>query len=225
MQDKQMIAVFDFDGFLINSYELIKHTFEKFGLDIGDENRFKNRRKFLKYMGGGKEILRNFVAFSLPNKRRLRKALTHEFMTYGRIYPEFKSTLNRMIDSPAIHVGILSRNFTTSPGTTIRTVLSNSGVKEASMDFVIPIPVGSKKTNVLKAMKSSQYQQCWFCGDEISDYRSACDAGYQVIMAGYGFDHRQRLMAKGGVPAESIFDDPRSAAQYLEGLLAAMLRS
>ncbi len=222
MREKQIIVVFDFDGFLINSYDLISHTFKKFGLDIGDENRFRNRRKFLKYIGGGKEILRNFVAFSLPNKRRFRKILTDEFMTNGRIYPEFQPILNQMIENPLVHVGIVSRNFTNNPGRTIRTILGNSGVKEQYMDFVIPISIGSKKTYVLEAMKSSQYQYCLFGGDEISDYKSAQDAGYKAIMASYGFDHRQRLMAKGGVPEDDIFDNPKSAVDYLEGIIASV---
>ena len=52
---KNKLLVFDFDGLLIDSYSLLKQLFATYGHDLGDENRFKNRRKFLKYMGGGKE--------------------------------------------------------------------------------------------------------------------------------------------------------------------------
>jgi phosphoglycolate phosphatase len=54
---KETLVVFDFDGLLIDSYSLLKNTFKQFGLNIGDQERFKNRRKFLKYIGGGKEFI------------------------------------------------------------------------------------------------------------------------------------------------------------------------
>ena len=63
MANKDTLIVLDFDGFLINSYKLLQITFEHFGLDIGDEDRFKHRRKFLKYLGGGKEFLGNLVSY------------------------------------------------------------------------------------------------------------------------------------------------------------------
>ena len=43
---KRLLVVLDFDGFLVNSYAIIRDTMDAFGLDIGDELRFKNRRKF-----------------------------------------------------------------------------------------------------------------------------------------------------------------------------------
>ena len=63
---KRLLLVLDFDGFLINSYAIIRDTMQTYGLDVGDEERFKNRRKFLKYFGGGKELLSNLVGITLP---------------------------------------------------------------------------------------------------------------------------------------------------------------
>ena len=47
-------------------------------------------------------------------------------------------------------------------------------------------------------------------GDEIGDYRAAVSSGYEAIIGSYGFDHRDRLLTKGQLPAEIIFDDPES---------------
>jgi phosphoglycolate phosphatase len=220
---KQSLVVLDFDGFLINSYDLIRVTFESFGLDVGDEHRFKNRRKFLKYLGGGKEFLGNLVSYSLPRKRRFRQSLTEHYLVSGRVFAEFVSILNAMVLSPNLHVGIVSRNFTLNPGATIRTVLRNSGVAEDRLDFVIPVPIGADKQDILEAMRSSGYQQCLFGGDEIGDYRAAIATGYEPIMASYGFDTARRLTEKGGVPAEVLFDTPARLVWHLQERIAPRL--
>jgi phosphoglycolate phosphatase len=220
MQKKDTLVVLDFDGFLVNSYGLLHATFRHFGLDIGDEERFRHRRKFLKYLGGGKEFIRNFVAYSLPKKEKIRNRLTEIYQKEGRIYPPFVPLINRMIKSPDIHVGVISRNFTLNPGRTIRTVLRNSLVDEHDLDFVIPIPVGAKKYDVLEGMKSHRYRQCIFGADEISDYNAAVDTGYnKILMAGYGFDNRQRLVSQGEIPPDIIFDTPDELALQLSGLI------
>ena len=56
---KRLLLVLDFDGLLLNSYALLRDAMASYGLDVSDEERFKNRRKFLKYLGGGKELLNN----------------------------------------------------------------------------------------------------------------------------------------------------------------------
>ena len=216
MQSKETLVVLDFDGLLINSYDLLKKTFNHFGLDVGDENRFQNRKKFLKYIGGGKELINNLVSLSLPKKKMIRQQLTETYCNEGRIFPEFTGIINDMIDSPDIHVGIVSRNFTHHPGHTIRQVLRNSKITETAMDFIIPISVGVKKINVLEAMKASSYKKCIFAADEISDYRAAYESGYNtILMASYGFDTKDRLIEKGKIPEKIIFDSPKKLAKKL----------
>ena len=217
MTKKETLIVLDFDGFLINSYKLLQITFEHFGLDIGDEDRFKHRRKFLKYLGGGKEFLGNLVSYSLPKKKKIRQILTEIYQEEGRIYPEFVLLLNGMIENPAIHVGIISRNFTHNPGKTIRTVLGNSGVEEQHLDFVIPIDIGVKKRAVLEGMKSSRYLRCLFAADEVGDFKAAVETGYDTILMGsYGFDNAQRLIQEGDVPPEIVYNSPAEIAEALE---------
>jgi phosphoglycolate phosphatase-like HAD superfamily hydrolase len=223
MATKSALVVLDFDGFLINSYDLLRATFESFGLNIGDERRFKDRRKFLKYLGGGKELLGNLVSYSLPKRKKLRASLTEHYVHSGRIFPVFESILNRMIASPQVHVGIVSRNFTLNPGATMRAVLKNSGVEEHELDFVIPIPVGQRKHEVLEAMRSRRYRRCLFGGDEIGDFRAAMDSGYEPIIAAYGFDALKRLRDKGGIPPEMIFETPELLVGHLASRLAGML--
>ncbi len=215
---KRLLVVLDFDGLLINSYELLRTSFAAFDLDVGDEDRFRNRRKFLKYVGGGKELLKNLSTIALPKTKHIRAALTANYRESGRVFEAFVPLLNGLIASPAVHVGIVSRNYTRSPGQTIREVLRNSGIHESDLDFVIPIPVGVKKYEVLAAMNASRYRDSLFAGDEIGDYNAAQQAGYTVLMASYGFDHRKRLERQAGVPPEQIFETPEALAEGLSDL-------
>ena len=210
---KRLLVVFDFDGLLLNSYGLLRDTFAAFGLDVGDENRFKNRRKFLKYFGGGKELGRNLAQIALPKKKRIREALTEHYMSSGRIFTCFTPFINRCIEHPDVHTGVLSRNYTMRPGKTIRKVLNNSGVDESNLDFVIPIPVGAKKHDALQAMSSVRYELNLFGGDEVGDYKAATDSGYTALMASYGFDNASRLIKHANVPRDRIFHSPESIVQ------------
>lgn len=215
MPTKRLLVVLDFDGLLINSYALLRDTMASFGLDVGDEERFRNRRKFLKYLGGGKELLNNLVGMSLPKTRKLRARLTESYRESGYIYPEFIDVVNHMIAEPGIHCGIVSRNFTLRPGATIRHVLARSGVYEAGLDFVVPVPAGASKLDVLEGMASRRYRESLLCADEIGDYRAACAAGYSSLMASYGFDADTRLRERGEVPAECLFETPDTLAAAL----------
>lgn len=135
--------------------------------------------------------------------------------------------INKLINSSRIHIGIISRNFTLTPGKTIRTVLKNSHVEEQHLDFVIPIPVGIKKFDVLQGMKSSRYRCCIFGADEISDYKAANETGYDtILMASYGFDNGKRLITHGEVSEDIIFDTPDDIAMRLTDLsgMAGSLR-
>lgn len=212
---KRLLMVLDFDGFLVNSYAILRDTMASFGLDVGDELRFKNRRKFLKYLGGGRELLNNLVGFSLPRTRRLRERLTDYYANAARVHDEYVPLLNQMIANPQIHCGVLSRNYALNPGPVIRAVLARSGVHEADLDFVIPLPVGIKKGEVLAGMRSSRYVEQILAADEVGDYTAGVAAGYECLMVSYGFDTRERLLEKGTVPAAQIFDDPASMAATL----------
>lgn len=216
---RRTLVVFDFDGFLVNSYAVIRDALGRFGLDVGAEERFRNRRKFLKYLGGGKELLPNLVKFALPRRRQLRAALTEEYLNSARVYPEFVTLLNAVIGDPSIQCGIVSRNFAVAPGPTIRHVLRCSGVEQEGLDFVIPIPVGARKTEVLAGMRASQAVPAVLAADEIGDYRAGIAAGYRCLMATYGFDTRHRLLAEGTLPPDCLYDTPHAAAHAIAGLL------
>lgn len=215
MSYDRLLVVLDFDGVLLNSYALIRDTMAGFGLDVGDEERFRNRRKFLKYLGGGKELLNNLVGMTLPKSRRLRARLTECYRECGYMYPEFIDVVNRMIANPAIHCGIISRNFTLRPGPTIRAVLLRSGVDEANLDFVVPVPIGASKVEVLDAMISRRYREALLCADEIGDYRAAVATGYSCLIGSYGFDATDRLLERGQVPPECLYDTPGALARAL----------
>lgn len=220
MIGKRLLLVLDFDGVLLNSYALIQDTMRTFGLDVGDEERFRNRRKFLKYLGGGKELLNNLIGIALPKTRRLRERLTQCYLDSGVVYPEFVPVINRAIASPRIHCGVVSRNFTEQPGPTIRAVLRRSGIGEAELDFVVPIPIGAKKHDVLAGMRAARYSESLVCADEIGDYHAALASGYTSLIGSYGFDAVDRLVLKGAVPAMCIYHTPASLADALRARVA-----
>ncbi|MEQ8234373.1 MAG: hypothetical protein RLW61_04190 [Gammaproteobacteria bacterium] len=220
---KRLLVVLDFDGLLLDSYAIIRDTFADFALDVGDEQRFRNRRKFLKYFGGGREMLGNLTRFALPKKRRLRTALTAHYRTSGRLFTQFVPYINACIAAPAVHIGIVSRNFTLEPGATIRHVLRTSGVAERDLDFVIPLSVGSSKDEVVAAMASPRYHVSLLAGDEIGDYRAALRSGYTPLVASYGFDAPARLRMRGEVPEELLFATPETLAARLWQLSALYL--
>jgi phosphoglycolate phosphatase-like HAD superfamily hydrolase len=224
---RRPLVVFDFDGLLVNSYAVIRDTLARFGLDVGAEERFRNRRKFLKYLGGGRELVRNLVKIALPRNRQLREALTEEYRLAARVYPELIAVLNAVIADPMIQCGILSRNFALEPGPTIREVLRRSGVFDEGLDFVIPIPVGVHKTEVLAGLRARPDTPALLVADEIGDYRAGELAGYQCLIGTYGFDTRRRLLSKGGLPPEILLDTPAAVADALEsrlGMLASVRR-
>ena len=130
--------------------------------------------------------------------------------------------LNRLVRDPQFDVGIVSRNFTLTPGKTIRTVLANSGVTEKYLDFIIPVPVGARKVDVLEGMRSSRYRRCILGADEVGDYKAAMEAGYEAYMVSYGFDSGKRLMEKGGVGPEQIFDSPAAWIHNMEQQLICL---
>ncbi|MEX2482859.1 MAG: hypothetical protein WD928_18535 [Gammaproteobacteria bacterium] len=222
---KRLLMVLDFDGLLVNSYELLRATFAEFDLDVGDEERFRNRRKFLKYFGGGRELLSNLAKVALPKKRRLREALTRNYLERGRVHGVFVPYVNACIDEPAVHVGVVSRNYTLRPGPTIRHVLAASGINERGLDFVIPLSVGSKKDDVLSAMTSPRFPVSLLAGDEVGDYRAAVAAGYTPVIASYGFDHRERLRQHGEVPDDLLFDTPAALVARLWQLSALYMET
>ena len=220
MRDRRLLLVLDFDGVLVNSYALIQDTMRTFGLDVGDEERFRNRRKFLKYLGGGKELLNNLIGLTLPKTRKLRERLTQVYLDSGVVYPEFIDVINQAIANPRIHCGVVSRNFTQTPGPTIRTVLRRSAIDEAELDFVVPIPVGAKKHDVLAGMCSARYDESLLCADEIGDFHAASASGYSSLIGSYGFDAVDRLVLKGEVPASCIYHTPASLAAALRARIA-----
>ena len=55
------LIIFDADGTLIDAFSAIDTAFAHHGMNIGDLERFQERRKFFKYIGGIKEFPRNLA--------------------------------------------------------------------------------------------------------------------------------------------------------------------
>ena len=99
-------------------------------------------------------------------------------------------------------------------------MLARSGVDETNLDFVVPVPVGASKVDVLEGMAASRYHEALLCADEISDYRAAGEAGYRSLIGSYGFDTSDRLLQRGAVPPGCLYDTPGTLADTLRGLIS-----
>ncbi|MSR15938.1 MAG: hypothetical protein EXR86_15585 [Gammaproteobacteria bacterium] len=88
-------------------------------------------------------------------------------------------------------------------------------MNEADLDFVVPIPVGVKLFKILSAMRSARYRECLLGADEVGDCHAAVHAGYESLMASYGFDTNERLTERGDVPSACIYDSPLKAVKAI----------
>ncbi len=57
------------------------------------------------------------------------------------------------------------------------------------------------------------------CGDEAKDFKAAVGAGMHPFMVSYGFEGRDRLIRKSGVPEAVIAHSPRELAARLRHTL------
>jgi phosphoglycolate phosphatase len=73
------LIIIDADGTVIDAFSAIGTTFMQHGLDLGDLERFQQRRNLFKYLGGIKEFPRN-LAWHVG--KRLRKDLLNTLTTF-----------------------------------------------------------------------------------------------------------------------------------------------
>jgi len=206
------LVILDADGTVVDAFHAMELAFAQHDMDIGDLERFQKRRKLFKYLGGLREFPKNLrKQFGKQNRKLLLESLTEIYRAEARLYPGFADLVNRLIATPDIRVGIVSRNITHEPEETFRQLFQRQGVDLAGLDFLHCLPLREEKQASFKRLRQDwrvNPARAYACGDEFRDYAAATAAGMHPFIAAYGFEDYDRLTGAFEVPHEVISRTP-----------------
>lgn len=213
------LVILDADGTTIDAFSAIAQTFAQHGMDLGDLQRFQRRHNLFKYLGGVKEFPKNLKKqLSSVKRSKLIATLTEVYREEGRLYEGVHQMLQHLIAMPDTLVGVVTRNITNEPVTTLQALFAREGIDIAELDFMIHIPLKENKTATFKQVRddfSVNPALCSVCGDEYKDYVAAVATGMHPYIVSYGFENYTRLTEKFAIPAEIISNSPEEMAGRL----------
>lgn len=208
----ERLVVLDADGTTINAFDAIGKTFALHGMGLGDLMRFQNRHNIFKYLGGLKEFPANLRQQIKKKKRRaLIETLTEIYREEGEMYDGLAVMIEKLVAEPSIRVGVVSRNITLDPLTTLRHLFRRNGVDPDAFDFYVHIPLKEDKLTRFRVIRENfgiNPARAYACGDEKKDFIAATGSGMHPFMVSYGFESLERLEKKIGVPPELISKSP-----------------
>ncbi|MCB1800227.1 MAG: HAD family hydrolase [Gammaproteobacteria bacterium] len=217
MYTDDRLLILDADGTTIDAFSAIEQTFAAHHMRIGDLERFQKRRHMFKYLGGLKEFPRNLRRQLGRQKRaQLVATLTDVYREQAMLYPGIAAWLNELVRHDGLRVGIVTRNITHEPVTTLRRLLTRQQVDVDGLDFIEHVPLRQSKVETFRQVREGfaiNPACAYACGDEKTDYAAALGAGMHPFMVSYGFEDFERLTTKIGVPAELI---SRTPAEFRE---------
>lgn len=215
----ERLVIFDADGTLIDAFHAVEIAFARHDMDIGDLERFQKRRKLLKYLGGLREFPKNLRRqIGKQDRKRMIETLTDAYRQDARLYPCMAWLLQRLIATPGIRVGIVTRNITREPEDTLRQLLRRHDVDSTGLDFLSCLPLGEGKLTQFRAIRvlfNINPARSYACGDEYRDYLAATGAGMHPFIASYGFEDHARLRDDFNVPEDVIARTPWELADRL----------
>jgi phosphoglycolate phosphatase len=217
MFENQRLIILDADGTTIDAFEAINLAFSTHNMDIGDIERFQDRRKIFKYIGGLKELPKN-LRKQLKEKQRvaLIETLTDIYREKARLFEGMGGMVNRLIAQPNLRVGMITRNITNEPENTLRKLYQRNGVDVDGLDFLIHLPLKQQKLAAFESIRESlkiNPARAYATGDEKCDYVAAVGSGMHPFMVSFGFESYHRLTRKIGVPAVLISREPLELKQ------------
>lgn len=223
MYSNDRLLILDADGTTIDAFKALETTFRQQGMEIGDLERFQKRRNLFKYLGGLKEFPRNLRSQITTRKREhLVTTLTEVYRHEARLYDGITDLINQLMQVPDLRVGVVTRNITHEPLTTLRQLFERNGVNPEGFDFLTHLPLKEDKVYVFRKTRGHFHinpARAFVCGDEESDFLAAVQAGLHPFMVSYGFEDYDRLTQKAGVPPEIISRNPAELAHRLRHAL------
>lgn len=218
-ENLERLVIFDVDGTTVDAFHAIEMAFLRHGMDIGDIDRFQKRRKILKFLGGLREFPTNLRhQFGKQSRKRLRETLTEIYRHEACLYPGIDLLLRKLLDTPDIRVGLITRNVTIEPEKTLQCLFQRHGIDTGEFDYFACIPLRENKTKYLRFARQSfviNPARAYACGDEHGDYLAAIGAGMHPFVVSYGFENATRLSKKFEVPSEVISASPTEFAGRL----------
>lgn len=212
MYSKDQLVILDVDGTIVDAFAAIERTFARHHMDIGDLERFQKRRNLFKYLGGLKEFPNNLKRQLGKQKRaKLLDTLTEVYREEALLYEGMGNFLNGLLGQSGLRTGLITRNITREPKTTLKRLFQRHGVALEEMDFFLHIPPSQEKLVQFRKIREAYRinpARCYACGDESKDYIAAQATGMHPFMVSYGFEDFERLTSKIGVPAELISSTP-----------------
>lgn len=213
------LVILDADGTTIDAFRAIEKAFAHLGMDIGPLARFQKRRKIFKYLGGFKEMPINL-------RRQLRgmtrsafvETLTEVYREEATMFEGMDRLIQRLAATPAVKVGVVTRNITVEPIETLTRLFHRHGIKPCQLDFLVHLPLSGDKLSYFRNIREQfgiNPSRAYACGDEAKDYRAAVSAGIHPLMVAYGFEGYERLHQKHDIPAEVISRTPEELAWRL----------
>ncbi len=213
------LIVLDADGTTVDAFAAINQTFAAHNLDIGDIERFQNRRHIFKYLGGLRELPKNLRLPLKGSKRRaLIATLTEIYREQATLYEGARELINRLLAVPDLRVGVVSRNITQQPEETLQQLYKRNGVDADAFDFLVHLPLSQDKLPAFRAVRESfgiNPARAYASGDEKRDYLAALGSGMHAFMVSYGFESFDRLTRKIGIPEELISRHPQALKQRI----------
>lgn len=221
--NRDKLVIFDADGTTIDAFHAIEQTFLRHGMAIGDLERFQRRRKLFKYLGGLREFPTNLrQQFGKQSRKRLLATLTEVYRQEASLYPGIADLLRTLLATPAIRVGLVTRNVTTNPEETLGLLFARHDIDIKAFDHFACLPLSADKTAEFRRARELfviNPARAYACGDEYSDYLAATRAGMHPFVVAYGFEDNVRLNRDFEVPQELISTSPADfAARLLHAL-------
>jgi phosphoglycolate phosphatase len=206
------LVVFDADGTMIDAFHAIEAAFHRHGMDIGDLERFRKRRKLFKYLGGLRELPNNLrQQVGKQSRKKLLATLTEVYRDEANLFPGIAELISTLVAAPGIRVGLVTRNVTFEPEETLRQLFHRHGIDTGAFDYLACIPLREDKAVPMRAARvryDINPARAYACGDEYRDYAAAIACGMHPFIVSYGFEDSARLISGFGVPIEVVAQSP-----------------
>lgn len=198
------LIIFDFDGTLADSLEIIFHIINDLATEFDYYPSSYSEINELKKLTDCQIIKKSGIAlYKIPFLvRRLRIELKQELLNIA-LFPGIKEAI-RELNTQGYQLGIITYNSREN----VRQVLENHGLQDA-FDFIYNTPTIIGKHRVIRKLlkeKNLSPADVVVVGDEIRDIVGAKKAKTRAIAVSWGFDDRELLVTN---QPDVIIDHPQ----------------
>ena len=182
--------IFDFDGTISDSFEVIMSIFAKYKSDLGFDKFDKEEIKIYKTKGAEELLKKSKVSMLKITKviNEMRKE-ANETMLKAKPFVGMVPLLNKL-KSKGLNLGIMSTNG----DKTINRFLENNNI--TVFDYVVGKGGLLGKDKVIKAIlkkRNLKATEVLYVGDEVRDIQACKKIGIKIIAVTWGFNDEKIL--------------------------------